>query len=246
MMLTNYESMDPLTEFFGNWLFEINIPSIIIRLLLAVIFGGVIGVERASKNHAAGFRTYILVCVSATIAMMTNQFASQIYNSDVARLGAQVITGVGFLGAGTILITSRNRIKGLTTAAGLWACACVGLAIGIGFYTLALISSILVLLSLTVLAKLEHVFTSRSKTFSLHIELASRLNLKETLELLRNETFKVKSIERNQAYASTGLSVYTITIETNKKRKNERKNAHTKIINLLENQDYVNYVESIN
>lgn len=121
--------MFTLPEYF----YDINIISISTRLLLAVLFGGIIGLERGSNRHPAGFRTHILVCVGATLAMMTNQYITEFFDTtDPARLGAQVITGVGFLGVGTILVTGKNRIKGLTTAAGLWASACLGLALGIG------------------------------------------------------------------------------------------------------------------
>ena len=124
-----------------DFLYEINLLSVSLRLILALLFGGIIGLERGSNRHPAGFRTHILVCVGAALAMMTNQFILQQFDTgDPARLGAQVITGVGFLGVGTILVTGRHKIKGLTTAAGLWASACLGLAIGIGFYSETLAS----------------------------------------------------------------------------------------------------------
>ncbi|MFQ7474136.1 MAG: MgtC/SapB family protein, partial [Anaerovoracaceae bacterium] len=130
--------------------YDINIFSISLRLILALILGGIIGLERGANRHPAGFRTHILVCVGAALAMMTNQFIVDNFGaSDPARLGAQVITGVGFLGVGTILITGHSRIKGLTTAAGLWASACLGLAIGIGFYSGAIAAAIIIFVSLT-------------------------------------------------------------------------------------------------
>ena len=119
---------------------ELNYLSIIIRILLALIIGCLIGLERESKNRPAGFRTYTLVSVGACLVMMTNQYMFSLYQSgDPARLGAQVISGVGFLGAGTILVTRNNQVRGLTTAAALWTSACVGLALGTGFYAGALI-----------------------------------------------------------------------------------------------------------
>lgn len=135
-------------------LHEIGLLSISIRLLLAVVFGGLVGLNRAMQRRAAGFRTHILVCLGATVVMMTNQYMYDVllWSTDPARLGAQVITGVGFLGAGTILMKS-DKVQGLTTAAGLWACACIGLAIGVGFYSAAIISIVLVILSLTIFNK---------------------------------------------------------------------------------------------
>jgi len=147
-MFLNY--VDPLIELF-NWdkLADLNIFTVLFRLFLAVLCGGILGFERATKHHAAGFRTYILVCLGSTIAMLTNEFLTLSTNTgDPARLGAQVISGIGFLGAGTILITSRNQIKGLTTAAGLWGCACLGLSIGVGFYTVAIFGALFIFVAI--------------------------------------------------------------------------------------------------
>lgn len=146
-------------------LHSINILSICLRLLLAVIIGGIIGLNRAKTNHAAGFRTHILVCMGAAIVMMTNQYMVEVlqYATDPARLGAQVVTGVGFLGAGTIVMRGRNEnkhIEGLTTAAGLWASACIGLAIGVGFYSAAVIGGIFLIITMTLLSKVAvNIFT---------------------------------------------------------------------------------------
>lgn len=235
--------IDPIVKLIGDWLAEINIWSICVRLLLAVFCGGLIGVERATKKHAAGFRTYILVCVGSAIAMLTNQFIFQQFGSgDASRLGAQVISGIGFLGAGTILVTSRNQIRGLTTAAGLWACACLGLAIGIGFYTLAIASLVLIVLALTFFTYFEDFFNNRSKTMQLHLELDTRTNLKDFVHYIRENKMKIYSIEHNPAYSSSGLSVYTVSIELDKKDKKE----HKHIINEIAKLEYVNYVEEMN
>lgn len=240
--MLNYLAVDPIVNLLGDWLSGINIWSILVRLLLAVILGGIIGVERATKRHAAGFRTYILVCVGSAIAMLTNQFMLlQFGGGDAGRLGAQVISGIGFLGAGTILVTSRNQIRGLTTAAGLWACACLGLAIGIGFYTVAIGSLIIILLALTVLTYLENYFTHRTKSMDIHVELDTRMNLKDLIKYVRSNMMKVKSIEHNSAYSSSGLSVYTISIELEK----QNKLSHAQVIDNLKELEYVNYVEEI-
>ena len=114
---------------------EVTYLAVALRILAAVIIGGLLGIERGMKNRAAGLRTYMLVCVGACLIMLTNQFIFQTYGTgDPVRMGAQVVSGIGFLGAGTIIVTHRSQIKGLTTAAGLWSAAGVGLALGIGFY----------------------------------------------------------------------------------------------------------------
>ena len=127
------------------WLLEPNLLTMIIRTLLALLCAGVIGFERDAHGSAAGLRTHILVCLGAMIAMSTGVFAATHFSGDASRIGAQVVSGIGFLGAGTIMV-NRGHIKGLTTAAGLWTSACIGLAIGTGFYEAAIVGSIAVLI----------------------------------------------------------------------------------------------------
>ena len=127
------------------WLLEPNLLTLIIRTLLAIICAGVIGFERDAHGSAAGLRTHILVCLGAMIAMSTGVFAATHFSGDASRIGAQVVSGIGFIGAGTIMV-NRGHIKGLTTAAGLWTSACIGLAIGTGFYEAAIVGSIAVLI----------------------------------------------------------------------------------------------------
>lgn len=119
---------------------EPNLIALLVRTMLVIICAGIIGYDRNAHGAAAGFRTHILVCLGAMIAMSTGQYAVMYYTADVTRIGAQVVSGIGFLGAGSIIVNKR-RITGLTTAAGLWASACIGLAIGIGFYEGAIIGA---------------------------------------------------------------------------------------------------------
>jgi len=164
-----------------DYFYDLNLFSTALRLILAAVFGGIIGLERGASRHPAGFRTHILVCMGATLAMLTNQYIVGMMPAgtiDPARLGAQVITGVGFLGVGTIFITGRSKIKGLTTAAGLWASACLGLALGIGYYSGAFIAGALIFISLALLPKVENYFYSNSKVLDLYIEFDSFSNYK--------------------------------------------------------------------
>ncbi|MDD4583442.1 MAG: MgtC/SapB family protein, partial [Eubacteriales bacterium] len=184
-----------------DWLYEINIYSIALRLFLALLFGGIIGLERGANKHQAGLRTHILVCIGATLAMLTNHyiFESITENTDPARLGAQVISGIGFLGAGLILVTSRNKVKGLTTAAGLWASACIGLALGIGFYSGAIVAGVLVFIVLALLPRVEVYFYNRSRLMSLYIELDSMNNMREFLNVVRNQNFIISETQVNRS-----------------------------------------------
>lgn len=175
---------------------ELNIVSIVLRILLAILAGGVIGLERGMKNRAAGFRTYILVCLGACIVMTTNQYVYQVYQSgDPVRMGAQVISGIGFLGAGTIIVTSRNQIKGLTTAAGLWACACVGLAIGIGFYEVAVVGIICMIMVLTFMHKWEDYMRRNTKVVTVYVELNAGVRLSAFLKEARANELNLSNLQ---------------------------------------------------
>ena len=146
---------------------------ILVRLLLAGILGGIVGYEREHTHRPAGFRTHILVCVGAALVMITSEFIFEKYkfasNVDPARLGAQVISGIGFLGAGTIIRDGFN-VKGLTTAASLWAVSCVGIATGIGFYAGAIMATVLIFITLIVLKKMELIFPKKLKYKTIFVE----------------------------------------------------------------------------
>lgn len=128
---------------------DIYFLSVLVRMLIAVACGAAIGLERSIKNRPAGFRTHILVCIGAATASLTGHYLYLVAGlpTDMTRIGAQVITGLGFIGAGTIIVTKKNTVKGLTTAAGLWATGVIGLAVGSGFYEGAVLSAALVLIA---------------------------------------------------------------------------------------------------
>lgn len=141
---------------------------LLIRLTLACLLGGLIGIERERNRHPAGFRTHILVCVGAALVMLCNTYIFEQYkgqgNIDPARFGAQVISGIGFLGAGTIL-KEGVTVKGLTTAASLWSVGCIGLSVGVGFYYGSIFTTILVLITLVVFSKFEErIYGNRKNT----------------------------------------------------------------------------------
>lgn len=179
---------------------HLTIPEIVIRLSLAMIIGGVIGFERQYKNRPAGMRTHILVCMGATIiALIQDEIAATalqdalnhpelagVIRSDQARLIAQVVSGIGFLGAGTIIVTKQS-VTGLTTAASLWAIAGLGIAIGMGYYSIAITSFIGIFIALTVVRKVIHVPTT--KKLEIHY-----INKQETKEFI-NQYFEEHKIE---------------------------------------------------
>lgn len=146
---------------------------ILLKLILACILGGIVGFEREHMNRPAGFRTHILVCVGSALIMVTSQYIFEMYegrvNVDPTRLGAQIVSGIGFLGAGTIIRDGFN-VRGLTTAASLWAVSAVGIAVGIGFYEGAIIATILIFATLILLKRIEWNISKRNRHSTLYIE----------------------------------------------------------------------------
>ena len=180
-----------------QWLRELTLLSVAVRLMLSVLCGGVIGLEREYKRRPAGFRTHILICLGACLSTMTSQFlgAAMGYSVDLSRLGAQVVAGIGFIGAGTIIVTRQQRVKGLTTAAGLWACAILGLSIGAGFAEGAVLFAVLILLAEILLVKLEYRLLQSSRNDILYIEYTGADCLEEILSFFRKEEIRVNSME---------------------------------------------------
>lgn len=149
----------------------INLFSVTVRVALSVICGGVLGIERGRANQSAGMRTYILVCLGATVVMLTGQYMFDKFSTgDPARLGAQVISGIGFLGAGSIIVEGKTKVRGLTTAAGLWTAACIGLAIGIGFYMGGVLATAVVYVVISKFKVISDHFTHNDMILRLYVE----------------------------------------------------------------------------
>lgn len=165
--------MDAIKEFLAdfNWI------TVMIRILLAAIAGGVVGVERGLHGRAAGMRTHMMVCIGSALTTLLGVYNVEVLGvtwADPMRVGAQVISGVGFLGAGTILLKrGSSQISGLTTAAGLWATAVIGLAMGVGFYEGALLTTCAVLVAFTIVAHLESRMSSKRQRLFVYLELDS-------------------------------------------------------------------------
>lgn len=157
----------------------INVFSVGLRIVLSVMCGGVLGLERGKANQSAGMRTYILVCLGAAVVMLTGQYMYDRFSTgDPARLGAQVISGIGFLGAGSIIIEGKTKVRGLTTAAGLWTSACIGLAIGIGFYEGGILGTAVVYLVISKFKTISDHFTHNDLIFRVYVEFDEMSTLK--------------------------------------------------------------------
>ena len=197
---------------------DVTLLSVAVRMLLAVLCGGAIGIEREYKRRPAGFRTHILICLGAAMTTLTSQYLYLVMGlfTDMARLGAQVVAGIGFIGAGTIIVTRRQRVKGLTTAAGLWTAAIVGLAIGAGFYEGGIATTLLVLLAELVFSRLEYRILANAPEINLYIEYRDRATLDELLHLYREQGLKVVNLEITRSKGSekhNACAIFTVRMD---------------------------------
>lgn len=187
---------------------EFNFASVTLRLILAMFCGGYIGLERGRKRRAAGFRTYMLVSLGAALTMLLGQYEFHMLqntwretaeftgnNIDVSRFGAQVINGIGFLGAGTVIVTGKQEVKGLTTAAGLWASACMGLAIGAGFYECMILAFFLMFLSIRLLPAIENFIVENARNMNLYVEFQTMDDIGEILSKVKQFDVQIYEVD---------------------------------------------------
>ena len=213
----------------------------VVRLVLAVICGGFIGLERERKRRPAGFRTHILICLGAAMTTLTSQYLALNLgaNTDMARLGAQVIAGVGFIGAGTIIVTKRRQVKGLTTAAGLWTAAIVGLCCGAGFFEGAVLTTLVILIVEFAFVKLEYSVFNSSKTFNLYVEYTGAQNLSAVVDTIKNNGVYIKDIEITKSEGDAAVSCAVFSLKMSKKE------PHQLLITLILNIEGVITVEEL-
>ena len=175
---------------------DLNVLSVCVRLLLAMAFGGTIGFERGIRQRAAGLRTHMLLCVGAASTMLVSQYIYASYGvGDPARLSAQVISGIGFLGAGTIIVTRRNLIKGLTTAATLWATACMGLAVGVGFYECALAMYVILIFILLLVNVVDTKYLKIPTSTALYLEVRRDVGLGNAIHFIHEIGWSVREVK---------------------------------------------------
>ncbi len=232
---------------------EMNIWALLLKLFLAVFFGGLIGLERGQKHRAAGSRTYMLVGIGAVLTMMLSQYESFLLTNnwaeisaaigiktDVSRFGAQVINGIGFLGAGTIIVTGRQEVKGLTTAAGLWASACMGLAIGAGFFECAIIGFVLILITTTVFNKIGSWIVSTARNMDLYVEFAQMENLGEIINTVKNMDIQIFDVDIQREKQSNGVVIGAVL-----STRLPRGESHSQVMSSISKFDFVTLVDEI-
>lgn len=201
-----------------DFLRGVSFPAIVIRMTAALLLGGLLGLERVRKRRPAGIRTYMLVCIGAALTMVLGQYtnamltggwaeAAQItgLKPDIARFSAQVINGIGFLGAGTVLVTGKQQVKGLTTAAGLWASACMGLAIGAGYLECALLAFLLIFICNRVLPHIETTIVENARNVNIYVEFNSLEDIGQIISQIKSVGATVYEVDIERKHSTSGL-----------------------------------------
>lgn len=232
------ETVQAITEIFAGW----SPLCVFLRLFLAVVVGVIIGLDRELKNRGIGIKTHVLVCLGAALVMIVSEYIYHRFpeaRSDMSRMGAQVISGVGFLGVGTIVVTGRNTVRGLTTAAGLWASACVGLAAGMGYLWGTLAAVVLIVFTHKVLSCLENRMHKYARVFEVYIEFESNKAIREFLQKMRQQRVSVANIEVTKNTLKGEGPVATMTLKISDwKRRGE-------LLRCLQGDEHLNYFEGI-
>ena len=235
---------DPIANFLGTWSIQLTASSTIFRILLSFFLSSLIGWERSSKRHSAGFRTFIVVTLSGTVVMLIDMYLNSIFDGKIFILSALAIISAARIATRTLFFSSRNQIMGLTTAVSLWCSCILGLAIGAGLYTITAITFLTLLICLSKLPYLEFYLKNHSNHFEIHLELKNSLNLQNFVSTIRKLGLTIDAIEMNPAYANSGLSVYSISISISSKELKKYK-THKEIIEALSTLDYIYHIEEI-
>ena len=237
--------IDPIAKLLGTWSSDPTVGSVLFRIALSVVLSAVIGCERSSKRHAAGLRTFILVSLATTCSMLLDIFLNVQLGVNFELISAASVIGIAIITVNSILYSSRNQIKGLTTSVALWACGILGLSIGAGFYTVTAVLFVALLCSLSLFPKFEVYLKNRSNHFEIHLELKDISYLQNFVTTIRELGMKIDDIESNPAYLHSGLSVYSISISISSQELKKYK-THTEIIEALRSLDYIYHIEEMN
>ena len=235
---------DPIAELLGAWASEMSLGSMILRPALAMLLSALIGCERATKRHAAGLRTFMLVSLASSTAMMVDIALMDTLGAAMPMMSAAVVIAAAIISSNSILFSSKNQIKGLTTSAGLWASAIIGATSGAGLYTVTFVGFVALICCLSWFPRMEAALKNRSNHFEIHLELASRQSLQDFIALLRKLGLRIDDIEANPAYANSGLAVYTVSLTVVAGELKKYK-THKEIIEALGTPEYVYHIEEM-
>lgn len=224
-----------------QYLEQFNLLSVFVRLALATVLGGLIGLDVDRMGSPQVCCTFALVCLGATIAMITDEYLVVTYGTgDPARLAAQVISGIGFLGVGTIIVTGKNYVKGLTTAASLWTTACLGIAIGAGYIAGSLLAFFFIAFVMTVLTALSHYVDEHNTKIKLYLEVDKSDGIEVLYDYVTKNGYEIASVDKQKRQSLQGKdTVLMVVIDLNKRC------SHTDFINGLNQNDSIHYIEEI-
>ena len=222
---------------FLNYLEEFNEVSVAVRLVLAAVMGGVIGMERGATKHAAGLRTFMLVCLGAALAQIIDMRCVMRYGSgDPMRLAQGVINGIGFLGVGTIVVTGRSHIKGLTTAATLWTTAVLGISIGSGYLYSSVLTFALIMIVIRVMAGISRKQMQHNRLLRVKVEFDENDGTRSVIAYLREHGYRISEMDKKKQDNNILLS---LDIDLGKRIN------HDKIIEELDRLEEVDFVTEI-
>lgn len=221
-------------------LYQFSNETALIRLALALVASGILGLERTRKLRPAGMRTYMLVCIASCSVMLGGLYLFEIYGPgfDPARMAAQVVSGIGFIGAGTIMVTPKQKVKGLTTAAGLWAVACLGINIGVGNYAMALGVFVAMLITMFLADKLELVYYRHLKRINVCIVVRTLECLPDIRNVMRSSDIIMSDLDFTDAIEGEGVSITCLL-------RLKRYKAHSEVTEAIEKVPGVLHVERL-
>jgi len=236
--------IDPISKLFGEWSASTTLGSIFVKLGFALVFSAIIGCERASKRHSAGLRTFMMITLASTFAGMLDLFLIESFGITFVTISAACIIAFAIISTNSILFTSKNQIRGLTTSATLWTCGILGLCLGLGFYTITTLGFVISLCCLSLFPKLEKFLKNRSNHFEIFLELANKSSLSEFVVVVRKLGLRIDDIELNTAYVNSGLSVYSISLTVVSPELKKYK-THSEIISAISSLEYVKHIEEM-
>ncbi len=226
-----------------QWITSLGFPmtfetSVVLRLLAAAVMGGILGFERTRKMRAAGLRTYILVCIGSAMASIIGLHVSRLNGlTDPSRIAAQVLSGVGFIGAGTVMVSGYHRVRGITTAAGLWVSACLGLAIGFGMYGGSLAMLIITLFSIIIGERVQDNYTAKSNRIRMYVLFDDAECLRSFLAFIRAENITIKDFEQPYLIGRSFAATFVLKFNANQN--------HKDILTMISSHDGVSFVEEV-
>lgn len=239
-----FQNTDPIVSLLGSWAGELSFATIVLRTAIAAVLSALIGCERASKRHAAGLRTFMLVSLATCFGVMSDIYLMKTFGTVLPFITGSAVVGAAIISSNSILYSSKNQIKGLTTSVGLWACAIIGISSGLGMYSLTAVGFIVFICCLSGFPALEVFLKDRSNHFEIHLELQSRKALPDFTATIRKLGLRIDNIESNPAYHASGLSVYTVSLTVVGKDLKKYK-THREIVEALGSPEYVVYIEEM-